>query len=132
MKNHIHWQNQVKFQLLMDIEFGTPSSGCKNLGICNMSPVKNDFFISNSINQKSKALVSFYNFDHIRIDFFKKSMTDKTQKKFFGQNFFSIQESFEYQGDWNEGNVFNFLLEKGEYAIKDYDSLFQVYFKPID
>ena len=125
-KNEI---KQIKTQLLMEIEFGTPSSGCQNFGICNMIPLEEEFIIKATDKKGSKAMLTVFVFDRIEIDFFKHSMNLHNIAKFFGGESFTVEESYACHIKISEKEHLNFEIKNGHYPIIDCNTLLKVKFE---
>ena len=102
----------IKAQILMEIEFGSPSKKCKNYGICNMMPLRGESVIKPNLDKKSTGLVTIYENNHVEIDFFKYSLGSSTYLKFFQRNSFLIEEQFNFSRDKIE-----FSICEGEYLM---------------
>lgn len=102
-----------------EVEFGVLSKNCKNYGICRIHSI--DSF---SVKKKkcacnsAFALIECFKHNSFKITFFKSSISSITYKKYFSNNYFKIQEryQFEFTLEHTEKTT-HYVINKGEYHI---------------
>ncbi len=117
----------IKAQLFMEIEFGTPSKGCRNYGICNMTPLNPSCKIISLTGKKSWAIVTVHDHTHIEITFLRRSLNIRTYQRLFSGDSFLVEEDYHYKSHNTEGDYFSIF--KGNYLILRYNDFINVVFK---
>jgi len=89
---------EIKTQFLADVEFGILSKNCRNFGICRIIPVGSIQQVDEKKRCKTvsiKAIITLYNKKHVELDFLKFTISPQVYQKFFRDNYFLIEETFQ-------------------------------------
>ena len=121
--------DKMLFQLIMEIEFGTPSSRCQNFGVCNITPFNKGYQVPIMPNGISLGLVTIYGLRKVEINFFKNSLTQYSYDRYFSSNYFLVEEDYKHPTQHNNSKRILFEIKEGKYAVENNNSLLKVSFQ---
>ncbi len=121
-------------QIYVEVKFGVVSRNCDNYGVCHIDSVeylfKNENQKMSICARKTTAIFSVCRNGGIELAFPKSALKAETQRMFFSQPFFTVEEDFELSGELTE--QFNLdnkpKIIRGEYEIIETTGFYVVNF----
>jgi len=133
-KNHEETASsgQITAQVFADIEFGVLSKQCRNYGICrlNVKTQIKEVPFEGAMPSSCFSIITSNENGMIEIIFLKGWMNEASKKKYFGKNFFQVDEDIVLPKEITEQTAEpDRVIKKGKYNVINQAGAYIVQFK---